>query len=106
MGSRYSVFSKVERQRRGFIPAWGKRSVAPGTVSLLLQGLKARTMKKRKKTLIVRAFSPDMKKPTGSWGDAPGWYKSAPLALTDYLEPMLLEITRRVFSRCLNSKGL
>jgi len=63
-------------------------------------------MKEREKPLIVRAFSPDMKKPTGSWGDAPGWYKSAPLALTDHLDPMFPGITRRVFSRCLNSKGL
>jgi hypothetical protein len=29
----------------------------------------------------------------------------APLALTDRLEPRLYGITRRVFSRCLNSKG-
>jgi hypothetical protein len=49
LSTRFNLKIAVERQRRGFIPAWGKRSVAPGKASPLFQGLKARTMRKRKR---------------------------------------------------------
>jgi hypothetical protein len=53
-------------------------------MGLFPQGLKARTIQVFILFLIVRAFSPYEKKGHLSWGDAalaPGWYKSAPLAL-------------------------
>ncbi len=48
----------VERQRRGFIPAWGKRSVAPGQVSLFFIRAEGPDYEKEDKDLDSTGFQP------------------------------------------------